>query len=306
MVDEAERAWHECVHSLTTQGHGLHDVFDRLWQRGRTAHAFDVARLEFAHRLVAAVTQRAVREEDKTSAIDVDSLAIEDLYLAAGVLGGDSTAVAAAHARISPILDRVIDRLVPAAEHDDTRQRLETHLLVACGGKGPALASYRGSGSLDSWVRAVSTRLVVDDTRARARAPVQTQWSSQPTDVAPSEVDMRLAVQEHAQAVRDAMQRAFATLSVRERNLIRYSVFHGLGVDDLGAVYGVHRSTAARWLERARAALSGHIEHEFARQLGAPTDEAASLLREVRGRLDVSVRSFLASTVEAEPQITDD
>lgn len=301
MSDEAERTWRDCIDTLGPRGHSLHGAFESLLERARAGHDFDVGRLGFARSIVAAVAQRAARDDGK-GALDLEGLAIEDLYLAAGVLEGEAAAIASARARFAPILRRVIDRLVPPAEQDDTRQRLETHLLVARGQQGPALDSYRGSGSLDSWVRAVSTRFVVDDTRARARAPVQTGWRSQSDDVAPSEIDRRVAVHEHGQAVRDAMTRAFAELNVRERNLIRYSVFHGLGVDDLGALYGVHRSTAARWLERARSALSAHVEHEFARQLGAAQGEAASLLRDVRGRLDVSVRSFLASTLEAEPQ----
>ena len=301
MSDEAERTWRDCIDTLGARGQSLHGAFESLLRRARSGHDFEVERLAFATTLVAALTQRAARDDGK-NALDPGDLAIEDLYLAAGVLEGETTAIAAARARFDPILRRVIDRLVPTAEQEDTRQRLETHLLVARGAQGPALASYRGSGSLDSWVRAVSTRFVVDDTRARARAPVQAAWRSQSDDVAPSEIERRVAVHEHGQAVRDAMTRAFAELTVRERNLIRYSVFHGLGVDNLGALYGVHRSTAARWLERARTSLSAHVEAEFTRQLGAAEGEAASLLRDVRGRLDVSVRSFLASTLEAEPR----
>jgi len=303
VADPAERVWRDCVESLGAHGNGLDDVVDGLWAQGRATHGFEVSRLAFVERLSAAVIHRAgsgAESAAERKAVEVHELATDDLYLAAGIIEGVGAAVAAARSRFGADLTRIMTRLVPDSEHDDTRQRLETHLFVGRGDAGPALASYRGSGSLASWVRAVGTRFMVDDTRARARVPAQTEFHSQPADAVPSEAELAVAAQEHADAVRAAMEVAFSKLTVRERNLIRYSVFHGLGVDELGALYAVHRSTAARWLQRARGALSEHVEDNFAQHLGASTGEAGSLLRALRSRLDVSIRSFLASTVETE------
>ncbi len=303
MSDEAERVWRECVRSLAPADNDLEGSLEALWQRARQAHDFEVTRLAFAKRLVAAVSHRATNEGAGASIVDPSGLVLEDLYLVAGVLHDVGPAVTVARARLGPELERVISRLVPTTEREDTRQQLEVHLYLGRAGRGPAFATYRGSGSLESWVRAVSTRAVVDGTRARARAPAKAEWTSRPADVAPSEAELSLAAYRHTDAVRDAMQSAFARMTVRDRNLLRYSVFHKLGVDELGAIYSVHRSTAARWLQRARAALSNEIQDDFARQLGTSTQEAASLLRALRSRLDVSIRSFLASTVEAEADL---
>lgn len=296
MSDEPQRRWRDLVQSLGPAGAGLEDALEPSWQRGRAAHGLEVDRLRFAERLGEALVHAASRR----ATLELSSVAVEDLYLVCGALDGDATAVAAVLVRLAPQLDRVLHRLVPPTEHEDTRQRVETHLLVARDDRGPALGSYRASGPLDGWLRAVCMRFVVDDTRARARAPAQAQWQSTADDVVPSEIEAGVALVEHTKDVRDAIERAFSKLEVRQRNLIRYSVFHGLGVDDLGALYSVHRSTAARWLERARSVLSVHVEAELAELLGGSGAEAASLLRAVRSHMDVSIRSFLASTIEAE------
>lgn len=294
---EIERVWREDVASAGPAAVAQGDALGPLWRRARAASGFEVPVVAFVRRVAAACVHASTPE----AAVDVATLPIEDLYLVTGVLEERPAAVAAFRSRFAPELSRVLGRLAPGGDHDDLRQRLETHLLVGTTDRGPALLKYRGRGALASWVRAVSTHFVVDALRAGAREPKTTEWVSRPGDEVPSEFERRVALQGYGVVVREAMDRAFGGLTIRERNLIRYSVFHGLGVDELGALYGVHRSTAARWLARARASLARHVEQDFARHVRAPPEEAASLLRTLHGHLDVSIRSFLASTVEAEP-----
>src|SRR5439155_27001611 len=59
----------------------------------------------------------------------------------------------------------------------------------------------------------------------------------------------------YASAANEALREAFASLDARERNLLRQHFVDRLSIDDLGPLYGVHRATVARWLERAREAL---------------------------------------------------
>ena len=52
-----------------------------------------------------------------------------------------------------------------------------------------------------------------------------------------------------------AFKAAVASLAERERNRLRQSCLDGLSIDELGALYKVHRATAARWLTKATEAL---------------------------------------------------
>ncbi len=298
---EVERVWREEAVAAGDSTVAQRAALGPLWRRGRQAWGFEVAVTPFARHVAAA----CVHASEPGATADAAALPIEDLYLVVGVVERRPEAIARFRSRFAPELSRVLGRLVPTREHDDLRQRLEAHLLVGTDERGPALRKYRGRGALTSWVRAVGTHFVVDALRAQARQPETAAWHSRADSQVPSELERRIASHGYAAVVREAMDAAFGALTIRERNLVRYSVFHDLGVDELGALYGVHRSTAARWLARARASLARHVEQHFARHVRAPADEAASLLRNLHGQLDVSIRSFLASTVEAEPDDED-
>src|SRR5262249_43055522 len=57
----------------------------------------------------------------------------------------------------------------------------------------------------------------------------------------------------YAAEFRAALSEAIAGLASRERNLLRHGFADALSIDQIGALYGVHRSTAARWIHAARA-----------------------------------------------------
>ena len=52
-----------------------------------------------------------------------------------------------------------------------------------------------------------------------------------------------------------AFKEAITSLSSKQRNLLRYHFLDGLSIDRVGLLYGVHRATAARWINQARDAL---------------------------------------------------
>jgi len=71
-------------------------------------------------------------------------------------------------------------------------------------------------------------------------------------------------------------------------------VIDGLTIDQIGALQGVHRATAARWIERAREAISRSVRRDLMRQLGADPFETEELLQWVQSRIELSL-SVLAS-----------
>ncbi|HEV8549598.1 MAG TPA: sigma factor-like helix-turn-helix DNA-binding protein, partial [Polyangiaceae bacterium] len=60
----------------------------------------------------------------------------------------------------------------------------------------------------------------------------------------------------YAETFQSALRDAVAGLRAHERNALRMHVCGGCSIDQIGRAYGVHRATAARWLERAREAIS--------------------------------------------------
>lgn len=274
---------------------GLVETLTRLAQRATAEYGVIVPPAVFIPRWAAALRHA----QGKDAAATLSKVATDDVYLVAGVLAGQTNAVDVYRDACGPDVDRVLRRLLPESDRVEARQELETRILVGDDTRGPALAQYRGSGGVRAWTRAVATRAVIDMRRRDDRRPQVLPWAEEQGEGS-GEEGLELAVGEHVAAIRQAMQQAFALLTVRQRNLIRQSVFHRLSIDELAALYGAHRATTARWLQRARADLSRHLETDFAERIGATPSAAASLLRALRSQADVSIRSFLPSTLESE------
>ncbi len=81
------------------------------------------------------------------------------------------------------------------------------------------------------------------------------------------------------EAFRLALEEAIASLSDRERAALRMSALDGLSIDQIARVFQMHRSTAARWLVRAKAELAAKVRDGLVRRLGASAGDLASIAR---------------------------
>ncbi len=68
---------------------------------------------------------------------------------------------------------------------------------------------------------------------------------------------------------------------------------NGWSVDRIGALYGVHRVTASRWVAAAREQLGAAIRSELASRLAISVDEVDSIVRLVQSRVDLSLERLL-------------
>jgi RNA polymerase sigma-70 factor, ECF subfamily len=107
------------------------------------------------------------------------------------------------------------------------------------------------------------------------------------------EVDRAATRARYGEACADSLRAAFAGLTARERNLLRMHHLHGLTVDELAPSFGVHRATVARWLATARERLLAETRAGLRARLGVGDATVDSILRELRGRVDVTVTRLL-------------
>ncbi len=227
-----------------------------------------------------------------------------DLYLACACAAGDGHALMAFDTEFGRDMDLAIARSGNVdLSKDEFRQLLRNKLFVAPVGKRPKIADYAGRGDLRSWVRVTALRMIVDIVRSRAgdrEVPVESDMlSSIPAQTDDPELEYIQRV--YKTEFKDALQDAFGALTPRERNLLRHQVLHGLNIDQVGALYHVHRTTAFRWIEKARKALLRETRKALMNRLRVGSGEFLSIMRVVGGDLDVSVRRLLVSDIEAEP-----
>jgi len=239
--------------------------------------------------VAAFVHERLPGSDDPAAALAAAPIA--DLALAAACAAQEPTA----HAAFDDVLGEV-DRAggsarAPRELIDDIKQLLRVQLLVAQGERPPGITGYRGKGPLRGWVRITATRELIRHLRKRAReAPIEAALEAALGQADPAldllKAEYRL---EFASALRDAI----GDLSAEDRTLLRQQIVDQLSIDEVGAAFGVHRATAARWLTRARGALVGATHKRLAERLKLPVSEIESVIRLVHSQLEASVVRYL-------------
>ena len=213
-----------------------------------------------------------------------------DLALAAACAAQEPTA----HAAFDTILTEVdaagASTRAPKDLVDEVKQLLRLQLLVVRDDKPAGITGYRGKGPLRGWVRITATRELIRHLKKRARElPIDKQLDEA---IGADPVLDHLKGEYRAQFA-TALREAIAELTAEDRTLLRQQIVDNLSIDELGAAYGVHRATAARWLTRARGSLVTATHSRLAARLAMPVDDIDSVMRLVQSRLDASVVRYL-------------
>ncbi len=203
----------------------------------------------------------------------LDALNVDDLFLAFAALEKDEAGL------------RELDRRLKACAHrletdsvEDVLQLARQRLLVG-DGKKPKLKAYGGQGALVKWLRTVLLSITIDTTR---KVKPDKQASDEHLAVkASSEVgaDVRLMSAQHRAEFTKAFSAALSTLSAQERTVLRMRFVDQLNIDDIGKAFGVHRTTAMRWMESAFQHVLKETRARLAERLKLQPHELDSLFR---------------------------
>ena len=93
----------------------------------------------------------------------------------------------------------------------------------------------------------------------------------------------------YAAEFRAAFADAMQGLGPREQTLLRYHHIDGLNIDEIGAIYRVHRVTAFRWLEKAKERLVEATLVVMRTRLNVSPRELDSVLRLIRSQVHLSL-----------------
>lgn len=233
---------------------------------------------------------------ERIAAEEIPRAKVEDLLAACACVSGDARAIAAVEAKTFGDVEAALGKMNLSADRiGEVKQGLRKLVFVGDGAEssGPRIAEYRGTGDLRAWLRVTAMRAALKLIRKDGR--------EQPSDDAVLEArssadDPELAYMKAAYraAFRDAFQEALDSLHPKERLLLKQQIVDSLGIDELGALYQVHRATAARWVASAREKLLGRTRRTFMMRARITSDECESIMRMVRSQLDVSLHRRLA------------
>lgn len=216
----------------------------------------------------------------------------EDLFLACACAERDEGAQRLFAEAFTPEIDRVAARAsAPGISPEDARQMLLERILVGTGGAPAKIAKYEGRGSLRGWVRVTAVRLLIDIFRSGGRGREVRLEDTMLDEITGSDDPEITYLKSHYRAqFNAAFEAAVATLCPRDRNHLRHLFVERLTIDQLAALYGVHRSTAARRLTSARDALLAATRAKLVEQLQVDGSEINSIMRLIGSRIELSVQ----------------
>jgi len=151
-------------------------------------------------------------------------------------------------------------------------QQIRYRLLV---GPAPRIRTYRGEGSLDGWLRKVANTIAVDSIRINRGRERRAYRLSQDTvcierihAAAATPPDEHLHRERYASVIQRALRQSIHALPGDQRQLLHHYYVSGSSIDQLGAMYGCDRSTAARRIVRCVRLIQRALRKELSQHLG--------------------------------------
>lgn len=222
-------------------------------------------------------------------------LAAGDLWLVTGCVGRLDVAVTAFEELYREVWREVAVQLKkPPRDMEDTAQAVLARLLVGSPTDGPLLARFGARGRLRAWLRTLAVREALAAEKARGRTVSLEDAAVGALALDGLGAELEHVKQGYANEFREAFREALGELTPKERNLLRYSLIDGLSIDQIGALYGSHRATAARWLAAVRAKLREATQRRLAARLAVGETEVASVMRLIASRLDATLDGVLS------------
>jgi RNA polymerase sigma-70 factor (ECF subfamily) len=235
---------------------------------------------------------------ESRSAVDsapVDTLAVEDLYLAFACSRGDRQALDAFEREMRKDLEAAFAKMrVPPARRDDARQQLWEKLFV--GPPRPRILDYSGRGRLRYWFRVTVLRTLLDDRRAERRnVEVLNDDLVLGAPASGADPEIEHLKQVYRKEVAAAFEETVRALSPEDRNVLRSYYAREMTIDEIATAFGIHRATAARRVNTARDRLLAETRRRLTEKLALKSRELDSVFRLIESRLHISVGRMLGS-----------
>ena len=226
----------------------------------------------------------------------LDGLRPADLYLACACATGLTAAINAFDRDYMREVEIALARMrIAAPRVADVKQLVRQRLFVGGGTSGAPtsagkISEYGGRGDLRRWVRSVAVRTCLNDLRKGKREIlVDDDHLIAQHAISQDDPEVEYMKRTYSNEFKVAFTEALTQLGPREQTLLRYHHVDGLNIDEIGAIYRVHRVTAFRWIEKAKELLVKATLDTLRTRLKLPADELDSVLRLIRSQIHLSI-----------------
>jgi RNA polymerase sigma-70 factor (ECF subfamily) len=236
----------------------------------------------------------------------LDGLRPADLYLACACARGVPGAIAAFDRDYMREVDIALARMrVGDSRLKDVKQLVRQRLFVGGGTAGAPtsagkISEYGGRGDLRRWVRSVAVRTCLNELRKGKREVlVDDDHLIAQHAISADDPEVEYMKRTYAGEFKAAFAEALGQLGPREQTLLRYHHVDGLNIDEIGAIYRVHRVTAFRWIEKAKEQLVKQTLETLRARLKLPASELDSVLRMIRSQIHLSLVRHLGGPTDS-------
>jgi RNA polymerase sigma-70 factor (ECF subfamily) len=249
-------------------------------------------RSRFRARLAAAVPP-----ESSDALIALSKIHANDLYLATACADGVREALNQFATRHLSHLDRYLKRFGNSSiRAEDVRRELEDTLLFGRVGAPARIGQYTGRGPLDRFVGTAAKYAALSMLRAQQRdSPADfdalASHLTSLTDPPEHPIDTRCVA-----LVRESLRVALMALDRRKRTIVRLHLMQGVTLTQIARMLKVHQSTVSRAFDAAIEAIHAEISRRLQELEGIEPSEMRLILREVQGRIDLSLSRILRDT----------
>jgi RNA polymerase sigma-70 factor (ECF subfamily) len=219
-----------------------------------------------------------------------------DLFLACACAEGVPAALRAFEAAFVGQMGKYLHALRPTRQIvDDTTQELLEKLFVGVAGGPPRIRQYDGQGALGAWVRVAAVRTALNLLKAQEAGP---QASDEVDEIAAAVVprsnpEIEVLEARYRDEFMTAFRQAMVALTPRQRALLRLTIVERVTPARLGVMYGVHRTTAMRWVESAQEEILSRTRATMMERLDLSPSECDSLLALLKSRIDITLGPLL-------------
>jgi RNA polymerase sigma-70 factor, ECF subfamily len=219
-----------------------------------------------------------------------------DLYLACACLQGDPAALTALDTQYLQPLEPALRHAAPPGHSEDALQLVREKLLTASGDAGrPRLADYRGRGPLARWLRVAAVRTAFNLRRSERARPTDDDDELDVLATAGRDVELDYIHARFRDDFKQAFRAAVATLSKRQRSLLRYHYAEGLTLPQVASIYRVGRATVARWLADARRQVLTETRSRIGARLQIRPSQVDTLMKLLDSRVDITLSALFQS-----------
>jgi RNA polymerase sigma-70 factor, ECF subfamily len=231
----------------------------------------------------------------------IRGLRAADLFLACGCVHG----LPAAHRAF----DRAFLGKLPLylrglrLSHDvveEARRALLERLFLPAAGRPPRIAQYSGRGALEGWVRVAAVRTALNLIEARKGAdPGGGEAALARAVDRGDDPELRFLKERYRAPFAAAFREALEAAPRRARALLHFTFVEGLTPERVARIYKVHRTTAMRWIDAARADVLADTRARLGAQYHLTPAECDGVFQMVESRLDLTLGSLLESAARS-------